>query len=115
MGNFAVVWEFTYSHTIIEEIGKHSETMQLAIFKHVDGMSWGELWFALFTTSVKNLFLFITERIEVCRLAVELPRNLPAVFCFHNFVIIWTCTYSHFSISLHKGEAAKSDCIVLPF
>ena len=47
VGNFPGVREFTSSHAFVEEFGQsldnHSDTMQPAIFKNLDGMSLGEL------------------------------------------------------------------------
>jgi len=37
--NFPGVREFTSSHAFVEDLDNHSDTMQLAIFKNLDGMS----------------------------------------------------------------------------
>jgi len=43
VGNFPGVREFTSSHGFVEEFDNHSDTMQLAVFENLDGMSLGEL------------------------------------------------------------------------
>ena len=44
VGNFPGVQEFTSSHAFVEDLDNHSDTMPLAIFKKLDGMSLGELF-----------------------------------------------------------------------
>ena len=34
-------------------------------------------------------------------------RNLPAVLCFHQFAMIWTCTYLHFSNMSPQGRRSQ--------
>jgi len=43
VGVFLGVWEFTSSHAYVKNLDNHSDTMQLTIFKNLDGMSLGEL------------------------------------------------------------------------
>ena len=43
VSNFPGVREFTSCHAFVAEFGQPSDTMQLAIFKNLDGMSLGAL------------------------------------------------------------------------
>jgi len=43
VGNFPGIWKFIIVMHLLKKLDNHSDTMQLAILKNLDGMSLGEL------------------------------------------------------------------------